>query len=149
MRAYLYVVTLLLGGVLGFALGERHGSARAPVTDFDAAMYAGFLTSGERLFGTDSAYENALRRYALLLDDLIARGASDSVRQVYNADKALALIRLADLADKRGESAESTRLTSDAVAACATGGLPYCSSVELRERARQLNVLFERGENSR
>jgi hypothetical protein len=119
-----FLVVLLIGGVAGFALG--------------------LFASSERLHGTDVTYENALRVYVALLDNLSARDASASARQIYAADKALALIRLADLAEKRGESAESTRLTSDALAVCSTSGLPYCSSAELRQRAQQLNVLFER-----
>ena len=144
------LVVLLIGGVAGFALGDRHGSARfAPLTDLGVAMYAGYLTSSERLYGTDATYENALRGYVSLLDNLGARDASESTRQIYAADKALALIRLADLADKHGQSAESTRLTSDALAVCSTSGLPYCSSAELRQRAQQLNVLFERAKESK
>jgi hypothetical protein len=52
-------------------------------------------------------------------------------------------MRLADLSEQRGASAESTRLTADALAVCSTGGLPYCSSVELRQRARKLDMIPE------
>ena len=144
------LLALVIGGVVGFALGDRHGSAKlAPLADFGEAMYTSMLTSSERVARTDVTYENALRGYVSLLDNLSSRDPSQSVRQIYAADKALALIRLADLADKRGESAESTRLTSDALAACSTGGLPYCSSAELRQRAQQLDVLFERAKQSK
>jgi hypothetical protein len=123
------LLVLLIGGAAGFVLG--------------------FLASGERLYGTDVTNVKALRAYVSVLDNLSTRDASESVRQIHAADKALALIRLADLADKHGESAESTRLTSDALAACSTGGLPYCSSAELRQRAQQLDVLFERAKQSK
>jgi hypothetical protein len=106
-------------------------------------MYAGTRASGEWLYGTDAAYENALRSYVLLPDNLSARDASDSIRKIYAADKALWLIRLADLAEKRGASAESTRLTSDALAVCSASGLPYCSSAELRQRAEKMDALLE------
>jgi hypothetical protein len=56
---------------------------------------------------------------------------------------ALSLIRLADLAEKRGTSAESTRLTSDALAVCSANGLPYCSSAELRQRAQEMDAVSE------
>jgi hypothetical protein len=139
-----HLAVLLVGGTLGFAIGSRYGPARlGPRYDFGAAMYSGMLASGERVSGTDATYENALRAHASLLDDLSARAASDSVRQLYAADKALALMRLADLAEKRGASAESTRLTADALAVCATAGLPYCSSNELRQRARNVDALLE------
>ena len=144
------LMALVIGGMLGFALGDRHGSAKlAPLADYGGAMHTSMLTSSERRDGTDGTYENALRGYVSLLDNLSSRDTSQSIRQIYAADKALALIRLADLADKRGESAESTRLTSDALAACSTGGLPYCSSAELRQRVQQLDVLVERTSKSK
>jgi hypothetical protein len=142
--ALTYLVVLLIGGTLGFVVGSNYGSTKlAPRDDLGAAMYSGMLASGERVSGTDATYENALRAYASLLDDLSARAASDAARQLYAADKALALIRLADLAEKRGASAESTRLTADALAVCATVGLPYCSSNELRQRARNVDAFLE------
>jgi hypothetical protein len=106
-------------------------------------MYAGVMASEARLHGTDATYENSLRGYVTLLDNLTAREASVSRRQIFAADKALSLMRLADLAEKRGASAESTRLTADALAVCSTVGLPYCSSVELRQRAQQMDAVFE------
>jgi hypothetical protein len=48
------------------------------------------------------------------------------------------------LAEQRGSSAESTRLTSDALAVCSTAGLAYCSSVGLHQRAHKLDVILER-----
>ena len=144
------LMALVIGGMVGFALGDRHGSAKlAPLADFGGARYTSMLTTSERRDGANVTYENALRGYVSLLDNLSSRDPSQSIRQVYAADKALALIRLADLADKRGESAESTRLTSDALAACSTGGLPYCSSAELRQRVKQLDVLVERTSKSK
>jgi hypothetical protein len=129
-------VVLLVGATLGFAGGASYASARvAPSDDFGVDMRSGTVS------GTDAAvYENALRAHALLLDDLSARAATNSLRQIYAAYQALTLIRLADLAEKRGASAESTRLTADALAVCATAGLPYCSSRELRERERSLDA---------
>jgi hypothetical protein len=119
---------LLVGATLGFGVGASHGSASAvPPSD----------------------YENALRAHASVLDDLGARAATDSLRQIYAAYKALTLIRLADLAEQRGASAESTRLTADALAVCATAGLPYCSSLELRERARSLDAVPESNKSNK
>jgi len=149
------VPRLLLSALLALAIaGATHAAPAAshargePATgsprDFDVALYAGFLGAGERLYGSDTAYEAALRRYLATLNKLHVREGTEPVRQIYAAAKAFALIRLADLAEKRGASAESTRLTSDALAACATGGLWYCSSVELRQRARELEWSFER-----
>jgi hypothetical protein len=112
-------------------------------------MYSGMMASAERLYGTDATYENSLRAYLTLLDDLGAREASESTRQIYATEKALSLIRLADLAEKRGSSAESTRLTSDALAVCSTSGLPYCSSAELRQRGQEMDVVFESTKQSK
>jgi uncharacterized caspase-like protein len=136
--ALIGILLLLVGGTIGFALGSRYRAAN-PVSLSDS----GTIASAERLYGTDAIYENSLRVYVALLDELSARDASESTRQTYASDKALSLIRLADLAEKRGSSAESTRLTSDAVAVCSTSGLSYCSSAELRERAQKMDVVFE------
>jgi hypothetical protein len=119
---------LLVAAMLGFAVGDSHASASA---------------------APPSDYENALRAHASLLDDLSARAATDSLRQIYAAYKALTLIRLADLAEQRGASAESTRLTVDALAVCATAALPYCSSNELRQRARNMDELLERNKSNK
>ena len=128
---------LLVGVTLGLAVGDSHGSARVVPSDhLGGAMHSGTVYGGDA-----TTYENALRAHASLLDELSARAATDSLRQIYAAYKALTLIRLADLAEKRGASAESTLLTADALAVCATAALPYCSSSELRERARSLDAL--------
>jgi hypothetical protein len=136
--ALIVIVVLLAGGTIGFTLGSRYRAAN-PVS----LANSGTMASAERLYGTDATYENSLRVYVALLDDLSARDASESTRQTYASDKALSLIRLADLAEKRGSSAESTRLTSDALAVCSTSGLSYCSSAELRQRAQKMEAVFE------
>ena len=129
------IVVLLAGVTIGLAIGSRYRAAN-PVA----------LTDTHAI---ETEYENALRRYVELLDNLSARDPSEAARQIYAADKALMLIRLADLAEQRGSSAESTRLTADASAVCSTAGLPYCSSVELRQRARKLDVILERMKRSK
>lgn len=123
------ILVLLAGVAIGFALGNRHKAVN-PVGRSDT------LT-------TESAYENSLRGYVALLDDLSARDPSGAAWQIHAADKSILLSRLADLAEQRGSSAESTRLTSDALAVCSTAGLPYCSSVELRQRAQTLDGILE------
>ena len=93
--------------------------------------------------GSDTTRESSLRDYLALLDALQAGDASDVTRKVYGEGKALLLMRLADSAEQRGSSAESTQLTADALAVCSTAGLPYCSSVELRQRAHKLDVILK------
>ena len=142
--ALILVMVFLGGGAIELAWGNGNGAAKlVPLTDFGTAMYSGMMASAERLCGTDATYENSLRAYVALLDNLSARDSSDAIRQIYAAEKSLSLMRLADLAEKRGSSAESTRLTSDALAVCSTSGLPYCSSAELRQRAQKMDVIFE------
>ena len=101
--ALIAILVLLAGGTIGFALGTRYRAAN-PVSLSDS----GTMASADRLYSTDAIYENSLRAYVALLDDLSARDASDSTRQTYASDKALSLIRLADLAEKRGSSARTT-----------------------------------------
>jgi hypothetical protein len=127
--ALVLILVLLAGVTIGFALGDR----------YQAQKLVG-LTYPRR---TDTTHENSLRGYLALLDTLQAGDASEVTRKVYAEEKALLLMRLADLAEQRGSSAESTRLTADALAVCSTGGLSYCSSVELRQRAHKLDVILE------
>jgi hypothetical protein len=128
--ALVLILVLLAGVIIGIALGNRYRAANlVALTDPHAV---------------ETEYENSLRGYMVFLDNLSARDPSEATRQIYAADKALLLIRLADLAEQRGSSAESTRLTADASAVCSTAGLPYCSSVELRQRAQKLDVILER-----
>lgn len=119
------IVVLLAGVAIGFALGSR----RAPADVARVVDSRGAATQ-----------EDSLQANLTLLDDLSRRDASEAGRQIHAADRALLLIRLADLAERRGASAESTRLTSDALAVCATSGLPYCTSSELRQRAQTPDV---------
>jgi len=123
------ILALLAGLTIGFALGNRNWTANL----------VGVIAPRDE----DTLHQNSLRAYVAFLDNLSASDASDAARQTHAADKALLLIRLADLAEQRGSSAESTRLTADALAVCSTAGLPYCSSVELRQRAQKLDRVLE------
>jgi hypothetical protein len=127
--ALVLIVVLLAGLAIGFALGNGYW-AQKPIG----------LTDPDR---ADAAQESSLRGYVALLDTLQAGDTSEVTRKVHAEDKALVLMRLADLAEQRGSSAESTRLTADALAVCSTVGLAYCSSVELRQRAHKLDVIPE------
>jgi hypothetical protein len=123
------VLVLLAGLTIGAALDNRYWAQK----HID-------LTYPDR---ADTRQERSLRAYVAFLGTLQAGDASEVTRKVHAEDKALALMRLADLAEQRGSSAESTRLTADASAVCSTAGLPYCSSVELRQRAQKLDVILE------
>lgn len=127
--ALVLIVVLLAGLTIGFALGNRYWARKAVS-----------LTYPDR---AGTAQESSLRSYAAVLDTLRADDASEVTRKVHAEDKALALMRLADLAEQRGSSAESTRLIADALAVCSTAGLAYCTSVELRQRAHKLDMILE------
>ena len=75
--ALIGILVLLAGGTIGFALGSRYRAAN-PVSLSDS----GTMASAERLYGTDAIYENSLRVYVALLDQLSARDASESTRQM-------------------------------------------------------------------
>ena len=131
--ALIVILVLVAAAAIEFALGNRYWA--------------------QKLVGvghphSDTTHENSLRDYLALLDALQAGDASEVARKVYGEGKALLLMRLADSAEQRGSSAESTRLTADAVAVCSTAGLPYCSSVELRQRAHKLDAILERAKQS-
>ena len=129
--ALVLILVLAAGATIGFALGSRYWAQKLVGLSYPHATH-----------------ESALRDYLALLDALHAGDASEVTRKVYAEDKALLLMRVADLAEQRGSSAESTRLTSDALAVCSTAGLPDCSSVELRQRAHKLDVILERVKQS-
>jgi hypothetical protein len=131
--ALVVILVLVAAAAIGFALGNRYWAQK-------------LVGLGDPRSHT--AYEGSLREYLALLDALQAGDTSEVTRKVYAEDKALLLMRLADSAEQRGSSAESTRLTADALAVCSTAGLPYCSSVELSQRARRLDVILERVKQS-
>jgi hypothetical protein len=127
--ALILILVLLAGVAIGFVFGNRY--------------WAHKLVGLAYPHRTETTHESSLRAYLALLDALQADDASEVTRKVYAEYRALSLMRLADLAEQRGSSAESTRLTADALAVCSTDGLPYCSSVELRQRAHKLDVTPE------
>jgi hypothetical protein len=127
--ALVLILVLLAGLTIGFALGNRYWAQKP-----GGLTYPGHA---------DTTQESSLRGYVALSDTLQAGDTSEATRKVHAEDKALVLMRLADLAEQRGASAESTRLTADALAVCSTVGLAYCSSVELRQRAHKLDVILD------
>lgn len=132
--ALVLILVLVAGVTIGFALGNRYWAQK--------------LVDLSYPHRSDTTHESSLRDYLALLDALQAGDASEATRKVYAEDKALLLMRLAALEEQRGSSAESTRLTADALAVCSTAGLPYCSSVELRQRGHKLDASLERVKQS-
>ena len=132
--ALVLVLVPLAASAVGLALGNG-AWAQEPVS----------VTPPDR---ADAAQECSLHGYVALLDALQASDTSEVARKVHADDKALVLTRLADLAERRGSSAESTRLTAEALAVCSTAGLSYCSSVELRQRAQKLDLIFNKVKQS-
>ena len=133
VSALVVILVLLAAAAIGFGLGNRYSAQKLVAPSYP---------------GSDTTHESSLRDYLALLDALQTGDASEVTRKVYAEDKALFLMRIADLAEQRGSSAESTRLTADALAVCSTAGLPFCSSVELRQRAHKLDAILERVKQS-
>jgi hypothetical protein len=131
--ALIVILALVAAAAIGFALGNRYRAQKL--------VGVGHPRS-------DTMHQSSLRDYLALLDTLQAGDASEVARKVYGEGRALLLMRLADSAEQSGSSAESTRLTADALAVCSTAGLPYCSSVELRQRAHKLDGILERVKQS-
>jgi hypothetical protein len=127
--ALVVILVLVAAATIGFALGNRYWTEKLVGPSYPRS---------------DTTHESSLRDYLAFLDALHGGDASEGTRKVYSEDKALLLMRLADLAEQGGASTESTRLTSDALEVCSTAGLPYCSSAELRQRAHKLDAMLER-----
>jgi hypothetical protein len=129
----------LLGGIAGYQFGRSPSSAGAdPMIDlFTAAQsrYSSYLFAIRR-DRNNEAHEDDLRSYLAYLDARAGdRGAANP--NIYAFDKALARIRLSQLAQLRGATAVSIRLTEEADAICPATGLRNCSANNVLFTARE------------
>jgi hypothetical protein len=131
------IVATLLGVLAGYFYGQSRVSSGADGIDLFAAAqsrYASYLFGAgrgdDRISGEN---EKALRAY---LEHLDARATGASSKNVYAYDRALALIRLSDLARKRHNLDEAERLAGDAEAMCPSIGLGNCSANNLLATVR-------------
>jgi hypothetical protein len=123
----------LVGGVFGFGVGWKQGVRAAPVFDLFSAVQMGAYVSAMRSKGTDAAYEDALRSYVTFHKQVKIRDPDPSDQRMYSLDEAVALVRLAELAKKRGALDEATRISAEAEALCPSTGIRDCTLSLLAE----------------
>jgi hypothetical protein len=142
LLSLLCVAAAIAGAGGGYYLGRDVSAAdRSSVDLFTAAQ----LRYGSYLFAVRSdsvanAREVELRSYLAYLDANALRPAAANPN-VYAFDKALAFVRLAQLAQSRKATADATRLLGEADAVCPSTGFHNCSANDLlftvRERDRR------------
>ena len=138
-----HLAALIVGLSVGYNLGAEWGVKQlVRLTDFGMAMSVYMRVEAERLDGTDATYQDALRNYASLMDNLSNR-ANDSTRNLYAYDKMISLVRLSALAEKRGDLEESNQLITQALTICSDSQYPYCSPEALRTRVLKLNAFLD------
>ncbi len=140
------VVALAGAAAAGFYFGRSDAQGEVPVVDlFTAAQsrYTSYLFSVRR-DGNDAAREDALRSYLSYLE-MRARDKNAANEHVYAFDRALLLVRLSEIAQRRGATAEALRLTREAEAMCPSTGLHNCSANGLLTAARERDRRFLSG----
>jgi len=131
----------LIGGGIGFALGRGTSQETAPAVDLLSAAqsrYSSYVFAVRG--GRDAdARESDVRSYLAFLD---ARAVSPSARNsnIFAFDKALAMVRLAQIAQSRKSVDEAAAMIRSADGICPLTGLRNCSANDLlytiRERDR-------------
>jgi hypothetical protein len=137
------VAASLLGGVAGYQIGPGASSGADPMTDlFTVAQsrYSSYLFAIRKDRNFEGRADD-LSSYLAYLDTR-ARDQGAANPNVYAFDKALARIRLSQLAQLHGANADAIRLAAEADAICPSTELRRCSANNLlimaRERDRQL-----------
>jgi hypothetical protein len=131
----LLAVALLCGGI-GLVVGWRQGVKAAPVFDLFAVAQFSTYVSAVRQTGTDAAYEDALRANLTFDEQAKQRDPDTANHRMYDLDIAITLVRLSEIAGKRGANDEADRFRSRAEAHCPITGIRNCSFAELRRVAR-------------
>jgi|SRR5690242_5375546 hypothetical protein len=135
-----HVVVLAIGFAVAFiVVGARFEQTRAFADHMAKVAYYSNYLSIMRTQGDDRAYEDALRDYLRLLEELKATSAPYFSERIYATDKGLTLMRLARLAKKRGSSSEASSLASEAEALCPVIGLRECSAGAIDGMVSQLD----------
>jgi len=132
------VAAALLGGAVGFYFGRSGSSTADPMIDLFATVQSRYSSYvfGVRKDGNNDAHEGDLRSYLAYLDARVTeRGSANA--NLYAFDKALALVRLSQIVQARGATAEADRMRKDADAKCVSTGLRNCSANYLLFIARQ------------
>jgi hypothetical protein len=138
--------TAVLAALIGAGVGFRYGQCDLvdpdrPIDLFAASQsrYTSYVFT-VRKGGSDEANEIALRAYLGYLDER-SRNSGTANPNLYSFDKAIALIRLSEIAQRRGATADSAQLATEADAWCSSAGIRKCSANQLlgtvRERDRR------------
>jgi hypothetical protein len=112
----------------------------APVFDLFAAVQFGTYVSAIRQTGTDAAYEDALRANLTFDEQAKQRDPDPSNHRMYDLDIAVTLVRLSEIARKRGASDEAEQFAVRAESRCPATGIRNCSLAELRRVARYMET---------
>jgi hypothetical protein len=132
------VAAALLGAAIGYFFGRSGSSAADPMIDLFATVQSRYSSYvfGVRKDGDNDAHERDLRSYLAYLDARVRESGSANAN-LYAFDKALALVRLSQIAQARGATVEADQIRKDADAKCVSTGLRNCSANYLLFIARQ------------
>jgi hypothetical protein len=142
-RRFLIACSIALAGLLGASLGAYVGWHQAlktvPVTDlFTSAEFSVFLAA-QRNSGDVASYEDALRAHVSFTDTLLARDRDPTDQRLYTFQKAVSLMRLSQLAERRNATEEAARLAHDAENLCPVLRARDCSAESLRAHVQKLD----------
>jgi hypothetical protein len=126
----------LIAAGIAFSIGWKMGFRAGPSFDLFSATQFGNYVSAIRQSGTDAAYEEALRAELTLNEQLKARDPNPSSRQFYDFDSMLTLVRLSEVAKKRGAEDQAIAFSAQAELRCAGIGIRNCSRTELLRMVR-------------
>ena len=130
----------LLGGVVGFGVGWKQGVRAGPVFELFTAVQMSTYVSAMRSKGSEAAYEDALRSYVTFHEQVMMRDSDPANQRMYSLDEAVALVRLSELAKRRGALDEATRIGAQAEALCPKTGIRDCTLTLLMEVAEFMDT---------
>jgi len=131
---------IAIGAVGGALFSWRYAiTTWVPVTDLFVVVQASAWTTASRSNGDPAAYEDALRAYLRVLDTAMQRDSTNENRAIYLRDKALTLVRLSDVVQKRGAREEANSLRHQAEALCPAYGRNDCNAASLSELVKKLD----------
>lgn len=137
IASYLLVLALGLGG--GYYFGLRTGQLGAIA--FDMAEMGYYFTHNEIQMaeGTDATRKEALLGFLALIEKRRGHESLWFTEKVYATDSALAYVRLAALAKKRGATQEANQYLNRAASFCPQIGWKECSAEKIVSMAQRLD----------
>lgn len=129
-------LSLIVGGALGMKYGLDTGQEQAHAMEaVEMAHYAAFLKM-QLAEGTEEARESALRGFLEMNEARRERRSPLYLQNVYAVDAGTAWVRLADLLERRGASAEAKDALHRAQSYCSLTGWKDCSVERFQIYAR-------------